>query len=944
MDDHEHLLHFHRHHEAVRDASHDASHEGQAIHRRDALRLMAASMALATAACTRQPTQRIHPWVNMPEARADGSPVFYASAVLHEGFAQGVLVATQGGRPIKVEGNPLHPASLGATDALAQAAVLALWDPDRSPAVTHRPGGARKGPPQVSDWSTFEAAWREAAHGVSGAASNGEGLRLLTGPVTSPTLRAQIDAFLRARPGARWHRYEAISRANERAGAIAAFGRELRTVHHFDKARCVVALGADPFSDGPAAVRNAMDWSRRRAAGQPCDAFAVETAPGLFGARADQRIALAPAAIDALVERLAAQTPLPGFETGVAGALRTAGRGALLVPGRALAPRTHALVHALHERLGSIGNTVDRIEAPDAGGATLAELAADMHAGRVRTLLVLDANPVYDAPGALAFPQALARVPLTLHCGLYRDETAQACDWHLPLSHAFEQWSDALAHDGTACIVQPCIAPLYDTRSLHEIVALLAGETTRDGHALVRRTWQARGGADFEAAWREWLRRGVVDGSAASAAAVSASAPAPAVPSNRSVPLTAVFAPDPCVHDGRHANSGWLQELPRPFTRHTWDNLALLGPRTARAHGLETGDVVRLTPARGDRSQMTIEAPVWVLRLHAEDAVTLQAGQGRRNAGRVGNSVGFDAYPLMPADGVTTPVQLERTGARHEFALTQHTLEDAGREPARTVAPGGRIEAGPEAPSLYERWSYPDHAWAMAIDLDACIGCNACTAACQAENNIPVVGKEEVARGRAMHWIRIDNYDSPADGATLFQPLPCMHCENAPCELVCPVGATVHDSEGLNVQVYNRCIGTRFCSNNCPYKVRRFNFLQYADESTESLKGQRNPDVTVRSRGVMEKCNYCLQRVARARQHEQRTGAPLADGDVVTACQAVCPTRAIHFGDLNDGKSDVVRQRASPRHYTLLEELNTKPRTTYLARVRNRIVPPGEKT
>jgi molybdopterin-containing oxidoreductase family iron-sulfur binding subunit len=328
-----------------------------------------------------------------------------------------------------------------------------------------------------------------------------------------------------------------------------------------------------------------------------------------------------------------------------------------------------------------------------------------------------------------------------------------------------------------------------------------------------------------------------------------------------------------------------------------------------------------------------IEAPVWVMAAHAEGVVTLPLGYGRTRAGRVGEGVGFNAYALMPARGGAVEADIEPTGRKHGFAVTQHTLDPSGREPARTITVGERIEPDPQAPSLYPRWTYPDHAWAMTIDLDACIGCNACTIACQAENNIPVVGKEEVARGREMHWIRVDTYDSPELANTIFQPLPCMHCEQAPCELVCPVGATMHDSEGVNVQVYNRCIGTRFCSNNCPYKVRRFNFLQFTDETTESLKGQRNPNVTVRQRGVMEKCNYCLQRIARARQHAQRTGVPLADGDVVTACQAVCPTRAIHFGDLNDAASEVVKLRASPRHYALLAELNTKPRTTYLARV-----------
>jgi molybdopterin-containing oxidoreductase family iron-sulfur binding subunit len=898
-------------------------HDAPRIHRRDAMRWMAAATALATGACTRLPDERIHPWVDMPEARADDTPVSYASAVVRDGFALGVLLSTFEGRPIKVEGNPLHPASLGATDAFAQAAVLDLWDPDRSQTVMRRLGRDARGPPAVSSWSGFETDWRRVANEFDEV--HGDGFRLLTGPITSPTLRAQIDALLKRWPRARWHQYS----------AIAPFGRDVHPVYRFDRARCVVAMGGDPFGEGPGAVRHAMDWARRRAQTGPAPAFAVEVAPGLFGARADHRVAVAPQAIDAMVARLASGVPAPGIETQMLSALRLAGRDALVVAGASLSEAGRARVDAMNDRLGATGNTIDFLGplAWDRGAGTLPELADDARAGRVKALVILDANPAYDAPGELRFAQALEHVGWSAHCGPYADETAHACTWHLALSHTFEQWSDALAYDGTACIVQPAIAPLYDTRSAHEVLALLAGDDLRDGHAMVRRQWRRHGGADFDAFWRESLRRGLI---ADSAPAPLRSRPEPAAqaPTAAENGLVAVFAPDPSVHDGRYANNAWLQELPRPFTKHTWDNAAFIGPRTAKDAGLATGDVVRISA--GSRH---VDAPVWVRKAHAEGVVTLPLGYGRRHAGRVGDGVGFDAYPLMPAGGGPVRIELRRIGPGHPFAVTQHTLDPAGRDPARTIAAGGRIEPDPEPPSLYPRWDYPERAWGMTIDLDACIGCNACTVACQAENNIPVVGKEQVALGRAMHWIRIDTYDSPELANTIFQPLPCMHCENAPCELVCPVGATMHDSEGVNVQVYNRCIGTRFCSNNCPYKVRRFNFLQFGDEHAESLKGQRNPNVTVRQRGVMEKCNYCLQRIARARQQSQRTGVPLADGDVVTACQAVCPTRAIHFGDLRDANSEIVKARRSPRHYTLLAELNTRPRTTYLARVRPRNEP-----
>jgi molybdopterin-containing oxidoreductase family iron-sulfur binding subunit len=732
-------------------------------------------------------------------------------------------------------------------------------------------------------------------------------------------------------------------------GARMACGRAATPLFHFGQARCVLALAADPFSDGPGAVRHAMDWSGARAAtrdaapGRPATLFAAEATPGLFGARADLRVALSPARIEELLWRVAAHwmpelgpgdapatdPGLAAFESRVVAALRDAGESALVIGGAGLSAEAHALVLALNARLGAIGRTVTLIAPPDAApdAGTLAELVEALQAGSVDTLLVIGANPAYDAPPARDLPGALRRAPLVAHAGLYVDETAALAHWHLPLSHGYEAWGDALAHDGSATLMQPAISPLYDTRSSAELLALLGSDPLRDGHSLVQRQWRAGREGDFEAFWHASLRAGVVADSASPALAIKLAGPPPR-PAPRAG-LTALFVPDAAAHDGSFANNGWLQELPRPFTKLTWDNAALLSPATARQLRLQTGDVVQVQV-----DGRAVEAPVWVSAQQADEVVTLPRGCGRRHAGRVGNGVGFDAFALKPAMAATAPVTLRHAGRRHTFAVTQHEMDQHGRELLRTVAPGTGLPTHAPHAELYPPFASPVHAWAMVIDLDACIGCNACTIACQAENNIPVVGKAQVALGRDMHWIRVDRHDIEEIGNSAFQPVPCMHCEQAPCEVVCPVGATVHDSEGLNVQVYNRCVGTRFCSNNCPYKVRRFNFLQYADEATETLKAQRNPDVTVRQRGVMEKCTYCIQRIARARQHSEREDSPLADGDVVTACQSVCPTRAIRFGDKNDARSDVVKARTSPRHYAMLEELDTKPRTTYLARIR----------
>ncbi|MFL6628229.1 MAG: 4Fe-4S dicluster domain-containing protein [Vitreoscilla sp.] len=929
---------------------------GAGVNRRQVLAAMAASMALADTACSPPPRLQAHPYVDLPEAGGGNLPLYYASAFVRDGFAHGVLVGTQEGRPVKVEGNPSHPSSLGATDVYAQASVLQLWDPDRSRVVRQRlarAGDARE-PPQVasSTWSAFEAAWRERADAQADP-HDGATLRVLTGPITSPTERALLAALLARGPRARWHVHAPLADAAAADGGWLAFGRVVSQVLHVDRARCVLALAADPFSDGPGAVRHAMDWSAARAALREGGAgaaslFAAEATPGLFGARADHRVALSPARIEGLLWRVAAHwmpeiTPadvgladpaVATFEARLVAALREAAPAALVIGGAGLSAEAHALVLALNQRLGAIGRTLTLIDPPEAapGAGTLADLVDALDTGTVDTLVVLGTNPAYDAPAAFDMPRALRRAKLLVHAGLHVDETALLADWHLPLSHAYEQWGDARAHDGSATLLQPAISPLYDTRSAAELLALLSGDPLRDGHALVQRQWRAGRTEGFDAFWRDSLRAGTIAGTASAPLEVRGARLPPRLALQAGAAttlLTALFVPDAAAHDGSFANNAWLQELPRPFTKLTWDNAALLGPATARRLGVATGDIVRLQVDRH-----ALDVPAWVLAQQAEDVVTLPLGCGRRHAGRVGDGVGFDANALRPATALSAPATLQATGRRHAFAVTQQEMSQHGRELLRTVAAGAGLPREKPHERLYPPFASPVHAWAMAIDLDACIGCNACTIACQAENNIPVVGKAEVARGRAMHWIRIDRHDLDDAGASGFQPVPCMHCEQAPCELVCPVGATVHDSEGLNVQVYNRCVGTRFCSNNCPYKVRRFNFLQYADTTTETLEAQRNPEVTVRQRGVMEKCSYCVQRVARARQHAERSGQPLVDGDVVTACQAACPTRAIRFGDLNDAGSEVRKARASPRHYAMLAELDTRPRTTYLARIR----------
>ncbi len=914
------------------------------VARRRFLKLMAASLALAGGGCSGPPGETIVPYVQMPENLVPGQPLFYASSLVRRGLGQGVLVESNMGRPTKVEGNRGHPASLGATDVFAQASVLQCWDPDRSQTV--RQGDA------VATWGAFETALADLRARL--AKRGGAGLRILTGALSSPTMLAQMDALQRQYPQARWHSHDPLHDTGAGEAARLAFGAPLDTVYQLGKASVLVCLDADLLGDWPGQIAYARAFTQARAHGQRAFAnrlYALEASPSITGAFADERLARAPADIEAALWRIASrlgvgtgggQAPdaaAQRWEAAVAKALGAARGQAAIVAGPSLSAGARALALQLNHALGNSGATVLHIAPVVAdGGGSIAELVRDMHAGQVEALFMLDVNPVYDAPADLGFGEALGKVALSVHQGLYFDESGRRAHWHLPATHVFEEWGDARAFDGTAGIVQPVMVPLYQGRPVLEVLAQLTSGTRQSTHALVRRIWQAQAPGDFEQFWQTSLREGVVAGSASAPRTVKRGAVAapPPPPGPDSHGLRVLFTADPSVGGGEFANNGWLQELPRPLTSLTWDNAAMLSPATAKAVGVTSGDMVRL-----ELEGRALVAPVLVIDEHADHCVALPLGYGRTAAGRVGNGVGFDAYRLRTTAAMHggATVRITKAAGQHDFALRQVTMDTHGRDMVRfasvaqwRAAPAFAQEPAP-ARSLYPEQAYTGYKWGMSIDLNACIGCGTCTIACQAENNIPVVGKEEVAKGREMHWIRVDRYVSR--GRSLFQPVPCMHCEKAPCEEVCPVGATVHDSEGLNVQVYNRCVGTRFCSNNCPYKVRRFNFFAYSNTEEESLMAAQNPEVTVRRRGVMEKCSYCLQRVTRARLDAERLGRPIQDGEVVTACQAACPTQAIVFGDLNDPASRVSLAKQSVLDYALLAELNTRPRTTYLARVVN---------
>ncbi len=987
------------------------------VQRRTFLKLMGASLALAGfTACTRQPPEHIVPYVRQPEELIPGRPLFFATAMTMGGVATGLLVESHEGRPTKIEGNPLHPGSLGASDIFAQAAVLGLYDPDRAQTLTNIG--------EIRPWSAFLGAMRAAL--TAQAPLKGAGIRILTESISSPSLAAQIRDLLAHYPSAKWHQWDPASRDNVRNGATLAFGEAVETQYQIDVADVILSLDADFLAAGPGSLRHAREFAGRRL---PDDAahmnrlYAIESMPTSTGARADHRLPLRPSQVEAaarhLASSLAGQPPAqdsgePRRSESGGGGFSPAGtvgqdfspasmkfldavardlqahRGtSLVIAGEAQPPIVHALAHAMNQALGNAGKTVvytDPVEAePVDQLASLRALAADMKAGAVDVLVILSSNPVYTAPPDLDFAGAMGKVGLRVHLSLYDDETSALCHWQIPETHFLEGWSDARGFDGTVSIVQPLIAPLYGSKSAHEVLAAMGDHPERTPYDIVREHWAAAAGSvsgaparearaidkapvqpavtpQFEIAWRRWVHDGVMPGTEYASKKVSvrndfsraAAAPA-AAPAAGSIEIS--FRHDPSILDGRFANNGWLQELPKPITRLTWDNAVLVSPATAAKlnaggtpayqggeHGQIISDVVELR-YRGK----SVKGALFVVVGHADDCATVHLGYGRTRAGHVGSHTGFDANALRTSDALSFGggLEISRTGDRYSLACTQfhHLMEGRGQVRAVTrdefVRNPESVKEGDETPprtlTLYPDFKYEGYKWGMSIDLNACIGCNACVVGCQAENNIPVVGKAQVLAGREMHWIRIDTYyRGPADNPeTYFQPVPCMQCENAPCEVVCPVGATVHTDEGLNDMVYNRCVGTRYCSNNCPYKVRRFNFLLYQDWNTPSLKLGRNPDVTVRSRGVMEKCTYCVQRINEKKIDTEKQDRRIEDGEIKTACQQACPADAIVFGDLNDPKSRVAQLQKEVRNYALLAELNTRPRTTYLAALRN---------
>jgi molybdopterin-containing oxidoreductase family iron-sulfur binding subunit len=908
------------------------------IDRRGFLRLMGASFALAgLSGCARKTASQIVPYVNAPEDMIPGVPRFYASAFPLEGYGRGIVVETHDGRPTKIEGNPAHPDSLGATDAVTQAAILSLYDPDRSPGPLHH------GRP--ASWEAFEADWRQRHAQLVG--KRGAGLAILLEPTTSPTIRRLLRSLRAALPQARWYQHSPLP-SYDLDG--------LQEDFDLAQADVVLAIDSDLLFRHPAALRYSRAFASRRREGSRLNRFyAVESTPTLTGAQADFRLAASPDRTRSILARIdeflsgsassGADQLTPAEETfarSVVDDLTRAKGGGLVVAGPEQDVQIRRWVRSLNRRLGAEGNSVHYRRALRSDGdgdcrGDLSQLGADVQAGAVDALFILGANPAYTSPGGLGYSDLLGQVGWTVHLGLHPDETGIKCTWHLPESHFLESWGDVRSFAGPASVIQPLIDPLVTSRSLTEMVALIAGGEAVPGYELVRATWDDLVSGSASGDWTRGLVAGIMP-EPPPPAAIPSGAPQiritpiapPAGPD-----LVLVMRPDSTVSDGRWSNNAWLQELPKPLTHLVWENAILVAPSLADALGLQAGDLV--TVAAAGRS---VEGPVWPMPGQAHSVVAVTFGYGRTQAGSVGTSRGYDAYRIRPANAawVVAGVSVRKLGGNHALAATQHHFNMEGRDLVRVVAPGAQPVPPEEAStSLYPEWRQGTYAWGMSIDLSTCTGCNACVIACQAENNIPVVGREQVLRGREMHWIRIDQYFEGGPDAPKFvhQPVPCMHCENAPCELVCPVGATVHSSEGLNQMVYNRCVGTRYCSNNCPYKVRRFNFLDYRPARSSVVNLQKNPDVSVRERGVMEKCTYCVQRINAARITAEKESRPIRDREIRTACEQACPAEAIVFGNVADPDSAVSVRKREQRDYSLLGSFNTRPRTTYLAKFRH---------
>jgi len=1014
------------------------------VTRRNFVKIMSASFLLAGLGATgcRRPTENIYPFAKMPDNYAHGVPQFFATAMPSRRGAVPLVVKSSDGRPTKVEGNPDHPDSNGGTDPFAQASVLSLYDPDR--AQRYALNGSLK----------TKAAALDALTALAGKFGNGDGVAFLMEQSSSPSRMRMQRMVSEKYPKARWFVYEAVDLDAARHAATLAYGLPVAPYYNLEKAEKILALDCDFIGTEENAAVNIRRFAQgRRVAGKedPMNRlYAVESLFTLTGMNADHRLRVAPSLMVAVVARMALQilpsgdwdaklkelsAPAQGFDEWIvpcAKDLKASGGKSLVMPGYRLPPAAQLLVLAMNEALGAVADhTLEFHEVPEAKGENISLLAEALNTGKVMHLVILGGNPAYNAPWDLKWPDAQFSPRTVVRLGYYEDETAWKENfaaqpktrlheqWDLPAAHFLESWGDAQTANGTLVPIQPLIEPLFDGLTELEVLAILAGAEKTKPYEIVRETFRLIAGPG-ENDWRKFLHDGFLAGSAAVPANVQFNSKliAPVLDllkASKGGPdrnnLDVVFHRDSKMDDGRHNNNGWLQELPDPITKLTWDNAILVSPKTAHELQLAPDEQKRDQAQRfydqvveiqlGSR---TVRGTIWVQPGMADYTLGLALGYGREKTGRIGRDCGYNAYKVRTTDALhyASNAKLVHTGTTYQLSTTQSHWSMEGRAPVREAnladfrkqpdfAPKMDLEKPPSVLPMYPNpfdaaKANGLHQWGMAIDLNKCVGCSACMVACQSENNVPIVGKEMVGKSREMHWIRIDRYYSgvgtnPAeDPQAVVQPMLCQHCEAAPCENVCPVNATSHDDEGLNVMVYNRCVGTRYCSNNCPYKVRRFNFFDYnrrpldklyqspldprnrtdgkweflrwwdnpdrgnlPEDQWQLVRMVKNPDVSVRMRGVMEKCTFCVQRLEQAKiaakvkaRNSDHIRLSEKEGTIPrTACQQACPAEAIAFGDILDKESTVMKWKDNPRNYTVLDVLHTKPRLTYLAKVRN---------
>jgi MoCo/4Fe-4S cofactor protein with predicted Tat translocation signal len=968
------------------------------MERRDFLKLMGAGMLLATTACYRRPVEKIIPYVNRPEEIIPGIADWYTSTCGECSAGCGILVKTREGRPIKLEGNDAHPLNKGGMCARGIASILNLYDPDRlkNPVVVSRADGSSKD----LTWSEVDDKIKNQLDTIKQKAGK---IYLLTGAINSPSTLELIRDFLSKYPGAVHVAYEGVVPEEIALAQELSFGQKVTPRYRFDQAKLIVSFGADFLGTylSPIEFTKQFSKSRKVEHGSMNRFVCFESGLSLTGTNADEHFPVKPGDEFLIALALAHEIVVARKQSRYAGdsqvvqalklfdvdsvskqtgvkpeALRRvvdelwAKKGEGLILGGAVKARNGLPIQVIVNLLNSIfendGVTVDYSVSPSnqamSSYADLLKMVEQMRQGKVAALFIYKNNPVYNLSSDVKFADALAQVPFVVNFSDREDETGALSNYICPDSHYLESWSDASPQKGLYSIVQPTIAPIYQTRPFQDSLIQWAELPYKSWYDYLKNQWQQKiyrestGSKSFESFWDETLQKGFFD-------ALGERRTAPTRGNGRrfsgnlleslktiqepSGDYVLALYPSVSQYDGRSANNAWLQELPESVSRITWENFLSVSPRLAKKLDLQEGDVVRVGGAAID-----MELPIHIQPKLHEQTVMVAVGYGRTRAGRVGNKIGVNSYTFQKSEGEWLewsgrPVSIAKTGRNENLASVQGHNSIDGRPILKETTYQEYLknpEKLPQEEPLPTMWSgheYKTYRWGMAIDVNSCIGCNACMIGCQSENNVPSVGKEQVIKGREMHWIRIDRYysgdvDQPD---VTYQPMLCQHCENAPCETVCPVLATTHSDEGLNMQIYNRCVGTRYCSNNCPYKVRRFNFFNYFKwdlNNTQPIPWVLNPDVTVRSRGVMEKCTFCIQRIQEAKGHAKDLGRPVQDGEIKTACQQSCPSEAIVFGNINDPNSRVSQLKKLSREFHVLEDLNVKPQVTYLEKVRNK--------